>query len=139
VAAPVIDLSRHPLVIVRFVGLPTEAEFDAYLEGMTRFIIERKQKTVTILDASQSDRTPASQRKKQAVWLKSHENLLRQYSLGTAFVITSPLVRGVLTAIFWLQPLPTEHIVVGTMHEAEAWGRARLSAAGIAMPPGASP
>jgi hypothetical protein len=133
VAAPTIDLSRYPLVVVRYSGLATDAEFDEYLESMTRLILGRKQKTVTILDARQSDRTPATQRKKQAAWLKTHENMLRQYSLGTAFVITSPLVRGVLTAIFWLQPLPTDHTVVGSMVDAEEWAKAKLTGAGAAV------
>lgn len=116
---------------MRFTGLTTDAEFDDYLNAMTRLIVDRKQKTVTILDARKSDRTPATQRKKQAAWLKAHDNFLRQYSLGTVFVITSPLVRGVLTAILWLQPLPTDYAVVATMAEAERWARQRLAAAGL--------
>jgi hypothetical protein len=131
VAAPSIDVSRLPVVVVRFSGLATDAEFDEYLVSMTRLIVERKQKSVTILDARQSGRSPATQRKKQAAWISAHENLLRQYSLGTAFVITSPLVRGVLTAILWLQPLPSDYTVVGTMAEAERWAHERLRSAGL--------
>jgi hypothetical protein len=34
----------------------------------------------------------------------------------------------------WLQPLPNEHIVVGTLAEAEAWAEKQLRAAGLAVP-----
>ncbi len=132
-AAPTIDTSRHPIVTVRFSGYISEPEFDQYLAAMTN-VINRSEKTLTILDARHAIRNPASQRKKQADWLKTHEARLRQYSLGTAFVITSPFVRGVLTAILWLQPLPNDYTVVATLEEAEAWAARQLAAAGIAMP-----
>ena len=134
-AAPKLDLSRRPLITVTFVGLATEAEFDEYLDEMTRMILERKEKTVTILDARASGRAPATPRKKQADWLKQHERELRRYSLGTAFVIDSPLVRGVLTAIFWVQPMATAYAIVGTLEEAERWAMARLQEAGLTAPP----
>lgn len=132
-AAPTIDTSRHPIVVVTFSGYISEPEFDGYLASMSR-IIGRSEKTLTILDARRAIRNPASQRKKQADWLKQHQEQLRKYSLGTAFVITSPFVRGALTAILWLQPLPNDHILVGTLAEAEAWAEKQLRAAGLAIP-----
>ncbi len=132
-AAPTIDTSRHPIVTVRFSGYISEPEFDQYLAAMTN-VINRYEKTLTILDARRAIRNPASQRKKQAEWLKTHEERLRQQSLGTVFVITSPFVRGVLTAILWLQPLPNEYAVVATLEEAEAWAARQLAAAGVAVP-----
>ena len=47
---------------------------------------------------------------------------------------TSPLVRGVLTAIFWIQTLPNPYTIVGTLREAEAWAREQLRAAGLGAP-----
>jgi hypothetical protein len=132
-AAPAIDTSRHPIVLVTFSGYISEPEFDRYLASMTA-ILERSEKTVTILDARGAIRNPASQRRKQADWLKRYQEQLRQYSLGTVFVITSPFVRGALTAILWLAPLPNEHVVVGTLAEAEGWAEKQLRAAGLAAP-----
>lgn len=126
-----IDDSRHPLVVVQFVGASTDAEFDAYLEQMHQIVLARKQKNVTIFDATRSTDTNAQQRRKQADWLKAHAGLLRTYSLGSAFVITSPLVRGVLTAILWLQPMPAPHTVVGTYAEGERWAIEKLREAGL--------
>jgi hypothetical protein len=134
-AAPRFDLSCLPIVTVTFDGLATDAEFDAYLDTMSRTVLDRREMTVTILDARASGRAPASQRKKQADWLKQHEHRLRQYSLGTAFVIDSPLVRGVLTAILWVQPMATAYTIVGTLEAAERWAAEQLRAAGAAPPP----
>lgn len=51
---------------------------------------------------------------------------MRAYSAGSAFAIDSPLVRGGLTAIAWLQSLPSPFIVVATLAEAEGWARNQL-------------
>jgi hypothetical protein len=130
VAAPTIDTRRKPVVVVRFNGYISEPEFDAYLAAMTK-VVSGSEKTLTILDARRAIRNPESQQEKQAEWLKHHEERLRRCSLGTAFVITSPLVRSALAAILSLQPLPSEYRVVATMDEAEAWAAKRLAAAGI--------
>lgn len=136
-----IDDSRHPLVVVEFNGTATDQEFDAYLEQMTKLVLERRKKNVTIFDATRSGDTSPKQRRKQAEWLKSNAEMLRMYSLGTAFVITSPLVRGMLTAILWITPMPAPHTVVATYGEAERWAIGRLRDKGL-MPsstPAAAP
>jgi hypothetical protein len=127
-----IDESQRPIVVVTFSGTASDTEFDAYLDAMSKRVLGRRERTVTILDATLSDQTPAGQRKRQAQWLERHADDLARYSLGTAFVIKSALVRGALTAIFWIQPIQGAHVVVGTLPEAETWARARLHDAGLA-------
>lgn len=129
-----LDESRWPLVIVRIVGTPTDDELDAFLAEST-VRLQRKEIQVSIIDVSRADRAPATQRRKQADWMRDHENLLRRRSAGMAYVITNPMVRGVLTAIMWLQPLPVEHTVVSTLEEAERWALAQLEKHRGAAPP----
>jgi hypothetical protein len=50
-----------------------------------------------IFDATRAGRSSATQRRKQAEWMKTNEAVLRACSAGYAFVINSPLVRGALT------------------------------------------
>lgn len=45
----------------------------------------------------------------------------------SAFVLASPLVRGLLTAILWISPMPAPHEIVATVAEAEAWLNERLA------------
>ncbi len=129
-AAILIDESRFPLVVVTFPGSYSDQEFDRYLETMSG-LLQRRTKNVTVLDARQSGSPPAKQRAKQAAWMKDNRALLEQYSCGSAFVISSPIVRGALTAILWLQPMPVAHTVVATLAEAEQWAATRLRAAGV--------
>jgi hypothetical protein len=131
-----IDESRHPLVLVTFDGALSEPEFDDYLRSMSRFI-DRRTKNVTILDARKAKSPTATQRAKQAAWLKTNRVALQEYSCGSVFVIDSALVRGGLTAILWIAPMPVAHAVVATLEEAERWAFARLRAAGVSPPPSA--
>ncbi len=133
-AAIPIDDSRHPIVVVTFVGLATDAEFQDYLTRMEKMILSRRETNCTILDATRAGNTPPVQRRMQADWLKRNEDLLRQYSAGTAFVIDSSLVRGLLTAILWMSPMATPHTIVASLDEAESWAAAQLRARGIEPP-----
>lgn len=121
------DHSDFPLVRVTFVGDATNEEFAAYLAEMGQLFLRRKP-NATVLDAREAGMTPATQRRMQAEWIREHEDDLRRFSRGTAFVISSPVIRGALTAILWLQPMPQPHVVVATVAEAEAWAKARLDA-----------
>jgi hypothetical protein len=129
VGSIVIDDSRRPIIVVRFDGLVSDAEFERYL-GELEAQLEPGQRVCTILDARLAGRAPPRQRKLQADWLARNAGRLRESSVGSVFVITSALVRGVLTAIMWLQPMPVPHAVVATMDEAERWAESRLAAAG---------
>jgi hypothetical protein len=122
-----IDDSGYPLVVVTFEGTVDDATFDGYLKRMDDYVA-RRQRNAFVFDASGAGRTPAPQRRKQAEWMKINEATLRAFSAGCAFVITSPLVRGALTAILWLQNIPSPYTVVGTRSEAERWARAQLQA-----------
>ena len=128
------DETRFPLVLVRSRGRATDAELDALLAALKRPLL-RREKYVEIFDGTHADPGTPSQRRTLAEWMRAHANLINTYSIGTAIVMPSPLVRGALTAIFWIQPLPCPHTVVSTMAEAERWAEERLRAAGLAVPP----
>ena len=128
-----VDESRRPLLIVTFTGAATDEEFKAYLEAQTRAVL-RRQLSVTLVDAMNAAHLQPSHRKLQAEWQKQHVEVLKKYSLGTVFAISSPVVRGFLTAILWVQPLPHPHHVAASRADAERWAVAQLRAAGLSVP-----
>jgi len=107
------DDSRHPLVMVTMKGQLTDAQFSEYLERLDGNL-QRRERCVVVVDALNATNTPASQRKMQADWMANNEALLGKYTLATVMVIGSPVMRGILTAILWLQPIPCPWSVVGT-------------------------
>lgn len=112
-----VDTRRWPLAIVTFDGAYTEDQFDAYLVEMDA-VVARPGKRVVIYDATECGPVAASQRRKQADWMKRHGNTIRANTAGIVFVLPSGILRGMLTAIFWLHPLEAPHAIVKDLNEA---------------------
>ncbi len=124
-----VDESAFPLLVVRFVGPMTDADFQGYLDHMEN--LRSRARNAAVFDATEAGHLPARQRRMQAEWLKTHRSMLQRYSVGSAFVMPSPIVRGALTAILWITDMPGPHTVVESRELAEAWAREQLRAAGL--------
>jgi hypothetical protein len=121
-----IDTSAWPLVRVTFAGVASDEAFARYLDEYAAFF--KRGTYVTVFDARLSLNSKAGHRRRQAEWLRQHDQAVRRLCLGTAFCVSSPLTRGAITAVFWLQPPPCPYFVTESMPEAEAWARERLAA-----------
>jgi hypothetical protein len=51
--------------------------------------------------------------------------------LGVCHVLSSPIIRGVMTAIYWVAPLPCETLVTGKYEEGIAWAKERARRASV--------
>lgn len=107
-----VNVERWPLIHVRFQGSAEISIWDSYLAQLTRAITTRPGKRVMIMDASECGMVSAAARRKQAEWMARHDENTRLFTVGIAFVLPSSLLRGALTAVFWLQPLPCPYAIV---------------------------
>jgi len=112
-----IDTSGWPVVHVTFVGELEDAAFTRYLEAMDGLLARPGQRAL-IYDASQTGGIPASLRKRKTDWLAHNRLRIAQCTLGLAFVLPNALVRGALTAILWVVPMPAPHVVVASVEQA---------------------
>lgn len=78
---------------------------------------------VLIFDLSNSGVPNAVQRATLAAHIRKNKPRSRLWVRGVAVVASSPLVRGMLTAILWLEPLGVTHEVFATIIEARSWAR----------------
>ncbi len=76
---------------------------------------------------------PASQRQLSAEWLKHVSPLARVASVGGATVTPSAILRGLITAVFWLQPSPNPFFCLASRHDAMLKGIELLEAARMAL------
>ena len=120
-----VDTRHWPVVVVSFVGAYSEDQFDAYLAEMDA-VVARSGRRVLIYDATECGLVAASQRRKQADWMKAHAYQTRGNTAGIVFVLPSALLRGVLTAIFWIHPLESPHAIVKELEEATEHARTLL-------------
>ena len=130
------------LVVEEVAGPVTDAEHAEHLrvlrERMRRDRVNRT-RVVTVVDLTHAAPLSAKQRGAQAQWMKENEELIRAVSLGAAYVVPSPLIRGVLTAVFWVRPPLEPYGLFATRDEAFEWARERLREAGAEPPEEAPP
>ena len=123
--------ARFPLVTIEFVGACSDEQFEEYLAKMratTQRAEEQGKRYVIVVDTLQATRAvTAHQRKRQAEEMTENLRISRTAIAGMVFVINNPVVRGVLTAILWLQGMEWDYDVVRTRAEGDAWALQRVS------------
>ena len=130
-----IDDQYWPIIVFRFSGQISMTELEGYLAWQDKMVARcLPNASLVVTENLRMWEMPVL--RKQAAWIKEHEPLLRKYSVGAALVITSPVVRGMLKALLWMQPMPQPHYVCSSTAEALVWLRDRLRAARVALPQG---
>ncbi len=124
-----VDREEFPLVIVTFTGAkPTPANFQEYLNELYANY-SPKQPFVLVFDATLARVPGISYQKQQAEWMREHQNLIKSYCLGIAYVIPSTIIRNVLNLIFKIQPDVVDNKVFPNLEESLIWANAQLEAA----------
>lgn len=88
------------------------ARVDAWYRDQLRY--------ACVYDISRCDIPSAAERKGITDVMATYEAKVERFCRGAAMVAASPLLRGALTAILWIQPMKHPHAVVATRQEARA-------------------
>ncbi len=108
----------------------------AYLESLWHEAARRREKLFMITDLTRMrEVTPASQRRIAAHWMKRNIPLGSIASVGGATVTPSPILQGIITAVYWLQPPAKPMWTAATRREAILKGIQMLEAEGVSLPP----
>jgi len=117
-----------PIYLLEFPRQASDAEVEAFADARERWAEGCAHRHAWIVDARRVREATARQRQILAQHLKRFEPLDTTWNVGTGFVVDNPLVRGFLTAVFWLSQPKFHHAEFGELEEAQAWCRARLEA-----------
>jgi len=109
------DTSAYPFVRIRF-GRFGDVEFEGFLAEMEE-LIKRPAPRVLLVDTTHASLPTQAQRRRMTQWFAHHRERLKHDVAGIAFVVPSAVMRGVLTAIFWMQPLPAPYLFVPSVPE----------------------
>lgn len=132
-----LDLSLWPIVIFTVRENMKPADYYAAFARYETEVFTRKERYVSITNLSMMDGVPnASDRKVMADWMGKHSDYVGRWALGNSTVIRSAVVRGALTALYWVQKPPTAQTAHGTLRESIEWGLGMLDQAGIPRPAG---
>jgi hypothetical protein len=118
------DESQWPLIVCRTIGESTDEDIQAYITAHEAALARGRH--VVVIDASAGKNMGHVHRRQIADWVRARSAALHERRAGLAFVSRSALVRGMLTATYWLTPPPYPTHIVSTLDEARKWALDQL-------------
>lgn len=122
---PWVNSLRSPIYEVTFPKSPSQEDFRGYFRAIESWSKGVTQRVVWLMDGSQVTGVTASQRAEFAAFLQRMHAFDQRQSHATALVLNSALVRGIVTAVFWLHRPPYMTHVCESLEEARAWASTR--------------
>jgi hypothetical protein len=126
----VFDDSLWPLLIIRYPAAQSDAEYEESLNRLSGFVL-RRQPYFCIIDTSRIGTPNSTQRQRQVEWDRSHDELVRTWGRGTAFIVTSPFVRVAMSLYFHVRPLGVPHVIVADVSSALTWMVSQMERTGF--------
>lgn len=115
-----VDRQDLPLLRLTYVGEYSDYELSRFL-GEVETVLTLPGRKAGLIDLTRATAGSAKQRQTQGEWIALHEKTLQRDFAAAAIVTDSALIRGTVTAVFWIRPLPLPTHVAATVAKAEAW------------------
>ena len=115
-----VDQREMPLLHLRYVGAYSDDELSAFLQQLDA-VLAQPGKKAGLVDLSEAAAASARQRRMHAEWIGDRKHLLARDFVAAALVTDNVLVRGTITAIFWIAPLPLPTHVASSVPHAQEW------------------
>jgi hypothetical protein len=133
VAGARLYVALWPIAIID-IGDAERATYEALFAKVDELVIARKQPYVMVTDTRRVKSIPgADVRKFMADWMK--KNSVGHTSLGSVTIVRSALVKGALTALYWLFQPPNPQGVAGDWSEAHRWSVEHFDTAHVPIRP----
>ena len=132
---PWVDQSRAPLYEMTFPSETSDQELFQLCQARERWAQRATYRVAWVVNLAGILQATAQQRKIFSEHLKRFEPHDLAYNLGSALLVPSPFVRGIVTAIFWLKQPRFPNECFGTLEEARVWAEQQLQAGGVTAPP----
>jgi hypothetical protein len=108
----------------------TDPQLDEFLEALEVHVAAQTAPFAWVILADALMSTSAKQRKTFAAAEERMKATDRALCAGTAFVLTSAIARGAITAVYWISPPVYPYSIHATEVSALAWAKAKLAAVG---------
>jgi hypothetical protein len=131
--------SAWPLLVTVGPMKTTDAELEEMFAGYERYFARGERYALMSVMPRGAEGPGARERKKLAEWAGSPHVYAcsKKFCVGSATLVTNPIMQGALTAILWLWKPAAPHLAVRTVRDGVSFCLERLTAERIAMPQGA--
>ncbi len=133
---PWIDTARAPVYEIRFPEQPDDTALRSFCEVRETWATRARYPVSWVVDLSRLKSVSASQRRVFGEHLERFEPHDIEYNRGSALVVPSAFLRGVVTAVFWLKVPKFPHRAFETVEEARVWARDRVRRDSLVPPRG---
>ena len=120
-----VDETNWPIIVINALGDSSDDDLQRYLRALQR-ALNRCESHVVMIDARGGKSLKGTHRKLVADWNKAHEGELREFRKGLVLVTESTVLRGMITAIYWIFPAPFPYHPVADFDEGWALCRRLL-------------
>jgi hypothetical protein len=128
VAHPWVDSSRAPVYVITFPVSATDEMVQSFATAREAWAQHCKSPVAWVVDLSAIREAPASQRRLFAEHLARFEPHDIAYNCGSALVVPNALVRGIVTAIFWIKAPKFPHQLFQKREDAVVWATRNVRA-----------
>jgi len=125
---PWISSDDMPLYRWTFPEEATDEELDACLLARERWGARAHYHVAWVIDLSNITKASATQRQAFGEHLKRFEEYNVRWNAGSALIVPSAWLRGLVTAVFWISPPGFPNKLFSDPFEGEAWARQQLAA-----------
>ena len=127
------------MVVVKVgAGAVTDEALESFIDKFVKEVRSQKRSFVTVLDLRNAGGITARQRRYMSERIRSNSEQ-GDKNVASAFVFSSRMMRGLLTAILWMRNPEYPCETFGDIDSAVAWGRAQLAARPVLSVPPSAP
>jgi hypothetical protein len=123
---PWIDASRAPLYVVTYPEAPSDREVLEGHQAIEEIYRRADSPLAWVVDARRVNKATPVQRRMVAEHEERTRALAEKFNAGLALVITSRLVRGMVTAVYWMSPPVYPYKIFDDMDRAQQWALQQL-------------
>jgi butyrate kinase len=115
-----VECQQLPLVRLSYEGAYSDDELHQFLLRVAA-MLQLPGRKAAIIDLTKATPGTAKQRQMQGDWIKAHEEVVAREFVAAVIISDSAVIRGTVTAVFWIRPLPLPTEIVSTLEDAERW------------------
>ena len=127
---PWVDSTRAPLYVLNFPASTTDDELVACCTAREAWADRARYPVAWVIDLSAIRTATARQRQIFATHLGRVERHNITYNRGASLIVPNPVLRGVVTAVFWIKAPRFPYRLFANRSEGVRWAQEQLKADG---------
>jgi hypothetical protein len=121
-----LDTSNWPVMVLTPTDNVTDQSIQDFMITFFEVVKSKDERYALIVDLREKTNMSYRQRKLMTSELNKNKDFAEQYNAGTALIVNSAVIRGIMMSIFWLFSPKHPTDVFKTMEDAFSWATARL-------------